>query len=65
MHSMCPSVSATRWASLDRAVNWFCVHREELEAYVENKDTKVAPNDVWWVSIEAVKDFMRVVDKFF
>lgn len=63
LHSTCPSVSATRLASLGHTVNWLCMNREELEVYMEKKNAKVAPDDVWWVITVAAKAFLRAVDE--
>lgn len=65
MHSAFLAVSTTRWESPGHAVNWLGINSEELEANMEEKDAKVAPDVVWWAIAVAVKAFARAVDKCF
>lgn len=58
-------MSATTWTSDGHVVDWLCMHFEDVEFDMDEKDAQVAPNNIWWVISVPVKAFLRATYKHF
>jgi hypothetical protein len=56
MKTTCPCV-VNRWLSRENIIKWFKIHRPQLLAHIESKQSPSVPPRLWWVSLLTMHHF--------
>jgi hypothetical protein len=56
MQTTCPRV-VNRWLSMEKVISWFKIHRPQLLAHIESKQSDSAPPRLWWVALLSMHHF--------
>ena len=59
MKTKAPTLSDTRWESMNNVSNWFKTNRIQVEEYLQQKSPACTPPSEWWIQIMIIAVFAK------